>query len=164
MSFVTTGLVILAGLVVALLLIFLAKRRREAGEIAPKRDGRGMRKKAPFFRREIVKRKVTSLFPGPASAEILDILDAALPTTQGLERLQLALLKLSDGNVDELRRLVQNVTSESGLKTCQDIRIIARAEWPEADRMSYNYLDLLPQDQEPIFRRDLRQYLRWVKR
>src|SRR5688572_2082014 len=84
---------------------------------------------------EVVKRKVTSLFPGPASAEILDMLDVSLPTTQGLQRLQLALLKLSDGNVDELRRLVQNVTSESGLKSGQDIRIIARAEWPEADQI-----------------------------
>jgi len=92
------------------------------------------------------------------------MLDVSLPTTQGLQRLQLALLKLSDGNVDELRRLVQNVTSESGLKSGQDIRIIARAEWPEADRMSYGYQNLLPQDQEHIFRRDLRQYLRWVKR
>ena len=123
-----------------------------------------MQKKKPFFRREIVERKVRFLFPTTDANNVLDLLDADLPTTFGLERLQLALLKLCDGNQDELRRLLEIVTSESGFKTAQDIKLIAKAEWPEADRMSYDYLNLLPEDQEPIFRRDLRQYLRWINR
>jgi hypothetical protein len=72
-------------------------------------------------------------------------------------------MKLSDGDLDELRRLVEIVTSDSGLKSAQDIALIAKAEWPEAERMSYDYLNLVPGDQEPIFQRDLREYLQWVK-
>jgi hypothetical protein len=54
---------------------------------------------------------VGSLFPN-TSSEIIELLDADFPTTFGLERLQLALLKLSDGNLDELHRLLELVMSD----------------------------------------------------
>lgn len=160
---IEVGLIAAAALAIVLLFMFLAKRRREAHEIGPQRDSRGMRRKKPFFRREVVERKVSSLFPTTAPSQILALLDADLPSTFGGERLQLALLKLSDGNVDELRRLLEVVTSEAGLKQAMDIQLIGMAEWPQAQGMGYEYVNLLPEAQEPIFKRDLGQYLRWVK-
>lgn len=161
---INVGLVAMVGSAIVLLFLFLVKRSREAREIGPQRDSRGMRKKKPFFRRDVVERKVISLFPETAPNQILALLDAGLPNTFGVERLQLALLKLSDGNLNELRRLVEMVMSDAGLEKAVDIQLIGTAEWPQAQRMGYDYAKLLPEDQEPIFRRDLRQYLRWVKR
>lgn len=156
-------LLVLGGVSILLLTLFIVRRRREAHEIGPVRDSRGFRKTKPFFQRNVVERKVRSLFPDIASHEILVLLDAVRPSPFGLERLQLALLKLSDGNLDELRKLVAVVTSKGGLEKAADIQLIGTAETPEAQRMGYEYLNLLPKDQEPIFQRDLRQYLRWVK-
>jgi|GEM_PF-2897465 len=161
---IRAGLVAVAGLAVALRLMFLAKRRKEKHEIGPQRDSRGLRKLEPFFRREVVQQKVRSLFPNTNPNKILDLLNADLPTTFGLERLQLALLKLSDGNFVELRRLVEMVTSEAGREKAVDVQLISRAEWPEAERMGDEYVNLLPEEQEPIFQRDLHQYTSWVKR
>lgn len=161
---ITAGLVAVAGLAAALLLMFLAKRRREAHEIGPQRDSRGLRKLRPFFRREVVRQKVRSLFRDNDPNKILELLEADLPATFGLERLQLAILKLSDGNFDELRRLVDMVTSEAGLEKAVYVQLIGTAEWPEAERMGDEYVTLLPKEQEPIFQRDLHQYISWVKR
>jgi hypothetical protein len=158
------GLIGVGGVAVVLFFMFLTRRRKEANETGPQRDSRGSRKKAPFFRREVVGRKVRSLFPGESPTSILELLDADLPTTFGLERLQLALLKLSDGNLVELHRLLELVRSDAGRKRAADIELIAVAEWPKANRMGEDYLRLLNEDQEVIFRDDLRQYLRWVKR
>lgn len=160
---ITVGLVAVAGLALVLLLTFLAKRRKEAHEIGPQRDSRGLRKLEPFFRRKVVQQKIKSLFPNTEPNKVLELLDANLPTTFGLERLQLALLKLSDGNLDELRRLVEMVTSTAGREKAVYVQLIGTAEWPEAERMGREYVNLLPEEQEPIFQRDLRQYIRWVK-
>lgn len=158
------GLIVLGAVAVLLYFTFLARRRKEASETGPQRDSRGSRKKAPFFRREIVEEKVRSLFPGTSPAKILELLDTDLPTTFGLERLQLALLKLSDGNLDELHRLLELVKSEAGRKRAEDIVLIAQAEWPQANRMGVDYQRLPNEEQEVIHREDVRQYLRWVKR
>ena len=156
-------LLVFGGVSILLLTIFIVRRRQEAREIGPVRDSRGLRKTKPFFQRDVVERKVSSLFPNVASHEILALLDTVRPSAFGLERLQLALLKLSDGKLDELRKLVAVVTSKEGLEKAADIQFIGRAETPEAQRMGYEYVNLLPKEQEPIFQRDLRQYLRWVK-
>jgi hypothetical protein len=156
-------LLVLGGVSILLLTIFIVRQRREAHEIGPVRDSRGLRKTKPFFQRDVVERKVRSLFPNIASQDILALLDTVTPSPFGLERLQLALLKLSDGNLDELRKLVAIVTSKGGLEKGADIQLIGTAETPEAQRMGDEYLNLLPKKQEPIFQRDLHQYLRWVK-
>jgi len=146
------------------LVIFVMRRRERAHEIGPRREARGMRARKPFQRIEVVDRKVRSMFSEAERDEAGKLLNADLPTTFGLERLQLALLKLSDGKLSELRRLVGVVMSDAGRSKAEDVRLIGLAEWPEASEMGEEYVRLLPEDQEPIFQRDLRQYLRWVKK
>ena len=145
---------------IIVLVIVVARRRQQAHEVGPRREDRGLRKLKPFFRRDVVDRKIASLFSDTERSEAVRLLSSDLPITFGVERLQLALLKLSDGNLAELRRLVELVTSDAA----QFTHVIGQAEWPEAERMGDEYVKLLPEEQEPIFRRDLRQYLRWVKR
>jgi hypothetical protein len=158
------ALIALSVAAVVLFIIFLARRRREASQSGPQRDSRALRKLAPLYRRDLVEKKAGSLFPRLPPAKVLELLDADLPTTFGLERLQLALLKLSDGNLDEIQRLVELVTSDAGRERAEDIRQIALAEGPLAESMGDEYVNLLPEDQEVIHRKDLRQYLRWMKR
>ena len=146
------------------LVIFVMRRRQHASETGPRRDARGMRATKPFQRREVVDRKVSSMFSEGDRDEVGRLLNAELPATFGLERLQLALLKLSGGNLSELRRLVETVTCDAGRQKAEDSRVIGRAEWPEANQLGEEYVKLLPEEQEPIFQRDLRQYLRWVKK
>ena len=160
---IKVGLVAVASLAIVLLFMFLAQRRREAHEIGPLKDSRDMRKKVPFFRQEVVKREIRSLFPNTSPSAIHELFEANLPFTGSAERLQLALLKLSNGDLNELRRLLERVWTPSGLGNAEPGRIIAMAEWPEAQAMGFEYAKLLPEEQEQIFRRDLRQYLRWVK-
>jgi LPXTG-motif cell wall-anchored protein len=63
---------VVVGVVVLLLLVGLvARRRRQANETAPQRDERGMQKKKLYFRRDVVERKATSLFPGAARKQTL---------------------------------------------------------------------------------------------
>jgi hypothetical protein len=159
------GLIVaVAGLAVVLLVMFLRKRRREAHAIGPKRDSRGERQKSPFFRREVVERKIRSFFPETDPGRVLELLEANVTTAFCPERTQLALLKLSDGNLDELRRLSEMVTRAVDLQKPIDFQLIGMAEWPEAHRMGYDYVNLFPEEQEPAFKRDLHQYLRWVRR
>ena len=146
------------------LVIVVLRRRQRAQESGPQRDDRRLRAMKPFQHREVVDRKITSMFSEAERNEVVRLLDADLPSSFGLERLQLALLKLSNGNLGELRRLVESVTSDTGRSKAEYTRVIGRAEWPEADRMGEEYVKLLPEDQEPVFQRDLRQYLRWVKK
>lgn len=157
-------LVIIGLTVVVVSTLYFLRRRREAHEIGPVRESRGLRKTKPYFRREVIERKVRSLFPNLSPNKILGLLDSIAPPPDGVERLQLAILKLSDGDMDELRRLVDRCLTEDGLYRGADRGLIGAAEWPEAQSMGYEYVRLLPEEQEPIFRRDLRQYLRWVKR
>jgi len=156
-------LLVPGGVCILLAAIFITRRRREAHEIGPVRDSRGLRKTKPFFQRNVVERKVRFLFPKSDPNEILGLLDSVATPPSGMERLQLALLKLSNGDLHELRRLVGRCTAEDGLSRGADFVLIGMAETPETQRMGYEYAKLLPEEQEPIFRRDLRQYLRWVK-
>jgi len=142
------------------LVIVVMRRKQQSHESGPRREDQGLRKLKPFFQRDVVDRKIASLFSDTERSEVVRLLSSDLPTTFGLERLQLALLKLSDGNLAELRRLVELVTNDAA----QFMRVIGQAEWPEAERMGDEYVKLLPEEQEPIFRRDQRQYLRWVER
>ena len=159
------SLFVLLDVVGMIALVIVAMRRKQhAHETGPQREQRGMSAIAPFQRIEVVHRKIASMFPETQQNEVASLLHSDLPATFGFERLQLALLKLSDGNLGELRRLVETVTSNEGRAKAKDIDLIGEAEWPEANRLGEQYLRLLPEEQEPIFRRDLRQYLRWVKR
>lgn len=164
MSLLVSLFVILDFVGLIVFVIVAMRRKQFAHETGPQREARRLRAMKPFQRREVIDRKTSSMFSEAERNEVARLLNADLPSTFGLERLQLALLKLSDGSLSELRRLVENVTTGSGRSKAEYINVIATAEWPEANRMSDEYVRLLPEDQEPIFRRDLRQYLRWVKK
>jgi hypothetical protein len=94
-----------------------------------------LQKTRPYFQRAVVERKVISLFPNISANEVLRLLDMVSSPPSGKERLQLALLKLTDGHLNELRRLVELCTSEDGLSKGQDFDLINAAETPEAQRM-----------------------------
>ncbi|HJY29140.1 MAG TPA: hypothetical protein VJ306_14030 [Pyrinomonadaceae bacterium] len=149
---------------IIVLVIVVMRRKQQAHEIGPVREDRRLREMKPFFRRDVVDRKIASLFSEAEQSEVVGLLSSDLPITFGFERLQLALLKVSDGNLAELRRLVALITSDGGQRNAEYLQVIGQAEWPEAERMGDEYVKLLPEEQEPIFRRDLRQYLRWVKK
>jgi hypothetical protein len=146
------------------LVIVVMRRKQHAHESGPQREQRGLSAVAQFQRIEVVHRKIASMFPKTEQNEVASLLHSDLPATFGFERLQLALLKLSGGNLGELRHLVETVTSDEGRAKAKYADVIGEAEWPEANRMGEDYVRLLPEEQEPISRRDLRQYLRWVKR
>ncbi|HEX5707687.1 MAG TPA: hypothetical protein VFX96_10355 [Pyrinomonadaceae bacterium] len=147
-----------ANLAVVLFLLLRARRRGPVGGIGPERDEQESAFKNPYFRREVVEAKVKSLFPDDDPAELLRLLDGLVPSFWGLERLQLAALKLSKGDAERLRRYVD--TPEREL-----IDLIGSAEYPYAWRIGFlNCVELPTPLQELIYNRDLRQYLRWLKR
>lgn len=114
--------------------------------------------KEPYWRREVVEAKVKVLFPNYAPAHILQLLDTVVPSFWGPERLQLALLKLSKGDVEQLRRYV-------GTPKRDFMNLIGRAEYPKASRIGMlNCAELPGFVQGLINDSDLRQYLTWLKK
>jgi hypothetical protein len=78
-------------------------------------------------------------------------------TPQSLEQIRLAVVKLANGNLEELHRHVQTAKSD-----WRDV--IVPAESPEALRIGLvNYDRLDEQARSAIASRDRRQYLDWLK-
>jgi hypothetical protein len=156
---IAVGLVIaiVGSLALLFCLMLLAHRRRLANEDGKQRESRGLRKLEPFFRREIVEAKVRASFPNIAPSEILQLLDKDLPTVWGLERLQLAILKLSNCDLDQLHYYLDSAERDV-------FTIVGLAEYPEASHMGREYLNLTNPEQEVIHQRDQRQYLNWLKK
>jgi hypothetical protein len=126
-------------------------------ESLPQREDRILAELKPFFRREIVEAKVKSLFTNHERAEVIDLLDDDLPDYWGLERLQLAILRLSDGSLTSLREYVAAARDDY-------IKVIGAAEYPGALKIGLgNYVGLSNPEQETIAQRDLRQYVRWLE-
>ena len=71
------------------------------------------------------------------------------------ERVQMAILKLANGNIDELSRLVKIAK-----KDYRDV--IALAEYPEEMKLN-NVKEIDEKELESIRKRDRRQYLDWLK-
>jgi hypothetical protein len=71
------------------------------------------------------------------------------------ERVQMAILKLANGNIDELSRLVKIAK-----KDYRDV--IALAEYPEETKFN-NVKGIDSTELEIIRKRDRRQYLDWLK-
>jgi len=144
-------------IVVVSAILYWWDRRKLTNESGPQREDRVLRKLKPFFRRETVKAKVESLFPEDARANVFQLLDDDLPDVWGLERVQLAILKLSDGNVRSLRDYVAAARADC-------TQVIGLAEYPGAVEMGLDHYVRLPDsEQEAIARRDLHQYLRWLR-
>jgi hypothetical protein len=105
--------------------------------------------------RDLVLTKIRHAFPSHDPSEIMAILDryGAQPHDYERERVQLAVLKLSEGSID---RLEEFVSAARG-----DYRdVLAWAEYPEEFRLPiYDSNDKRVQDAR---RRDREQYLAWL--
>jgi hypothetical protein len=101
------------------------------------------------YTRELVLKKVSEMFPHVDLAEVLNILDqyGYERRQPERERVQLAILKLSEGNVVKLQREVETAR--------QDYRdALLYAEYPDQARAD--------KSTEAIIEQDRAQYLQWL--
>ena len=115
-------------------------------------------KKKSYFRHEVVEAKVRLLFPDHDFAEVVQLLEA-VPTFWGVERMKLNVLKLSGGNLDQLRHYINVASSERDF-----IEVINLAEYPESSLVSSTEIDKLPYDEVMgRLKRDTKKYLNWLR-
>jgi len=126
---------------------------------AAKQFEREMELKKPFFRREVIQDKVKSLFPAHGTAEILCLLDEYGTESWQCERerVQLAVLKLSEGNLELLRDHLNAAKS--------DFRdAIVPAEYPGQSQDGFvGWAKLSEAEKERISNEDNQQYLAWLQ-
>ena len=159
MSFVTW---IIIAVVAALVIWFLLRwfnRRAKVDAYTPNDRSRQSSKLKPYFRRAVVEAKVKYLFPRDARAEILNLLDNDIPSFYGLERVQLDILKLSNGDTDKLHYYIGLAKSERDF-----MKVINLAEYPESSKRDIHDRDLFWGEHKKEIERDFRQYLKWLKR
>ncbi len=109
--------------------------------------------------REMVLAKVRQMFPNDDSAEILAILNlyGAQPDAPERERVELACLKLSEGNKDKLLSSVRTAIGDP-----RDV--LAPAEYPGFCKIGYVGVDKLDSaGRSKLIYEDLRQYLSWLQ-
>jgi hypothetical protein len=152
--------IVIAGIACLAIGLFLVwfNRQNSVQVHTPQVDDRQLAKLKPYFRREVVEAKVKSLFPHRDPAEILQLLDSDLPSFWGLERMQLDILKLSNGNLDQLRYYIEVARSERDF-----MKVINLAEYPESSQRDIHDKDFFWDDHKRDIERDFRQYLDWLK-
>jgi hypothetical protein len=151
-------IVLIACLAIWLLLRWFDRRNRV--EVYTPRDAdRRLAKLKPYFRREVVEAKVQTLFPNHEPAEILRLLDDDVPSFWGLERMQLNILRLSNGDIDRLRHYIE--VAKSGRDF---MKVIESAEHPESSRIGINDKGLFWGEHKRLIERDFQQYLNWLKK
>ena len=109
------------------------------------------------YTREFVLAKVRQEFPHSEAEEVLAILETygEFDYERERKRVQLAILKLSEGNIDKLRANVKIAK--------QDYRdVLAYAEYPS--EMRYPTWRMEAQKVETIRQTDRKQYQEWLKR
>lgn len=134
-------------------------RRNRVQVYSPQDSDREMARLKPYFRREVVERKVKSLFPNQEPAKILQLLDNDIPSYWGLERIQLNILKLSNGNLDQLHHYIGVAKSERDF-----MKVIELAEYPESSRIDISDKDRFWGEHKQLIERDFKQYLNWLKK
>lgn len=145
---------IVVGVAFGFLIFMMLRSRRGVG---PWRDEEALAMMEPYLRREVVEAKVKSLFPHQSADEILRLLDAA-PSHWGQVRVQLAILKLSRGDLNRLRHYVE--TAQRNF-----LQVIGAAEYPKATRIGLLNVAQMPDYlRELIHNSDLRQYMAWLKK
>jgi len=112
----------------------------------------------PYFQREVVERKVRSLFPGQDHAQILQLLDDNTPEFWGLERMQLNILKLSNGNLEQLHHYLKVANSQTGI-----LKVIDLAEYPKSSRV-VDDKKLFGGKHKKLIEKDFREYKNWLKK
>lgn len=108
------------------------------------------------YNRDLVLAKVKQCFPHEDEGKIMSIIDSCgVQSSKGLRlRVQIAVLKLSEGNLGKLRKNVDTARA--------DYRdVIVYAENPEW--MSKNTGRLDPEEEGRIKRRDYKQYMDWLE-
>ena len=146
-------ILLVGGLAVGVYIIWFG-RGAGFGAVTPWDDEEEMARKGPYFRREVVEAKVSSLFPRQDPSEILRLLDGAPPPFGAHERMQLDILKLSGGDVARLRHYIELCGSASGA-----VEVVNKAEYPWSSRF-----DSSGPAPKWIVERDTRRYLKWLKR
>jgi hypothetical protein len=113
----------------------------------------------PAITRGMVTEKIARYWPELDPEEIFQVLDgiSIAGSEENIERVQLAVLKLSEGRQERLRELVAMAR-----KDYRDV--LAYAEYPEEMRIGFlGVKGLSPQEVEDLRRRDREQYLRWLE-
>ena len=155
------GVWIVIAIVAALAGWFLLLRwfnRRNRVEVYTKGDeSRQLAKLKSYFRREVVESKVKCLFPEHNPSEILQLLDDGITSFFERERMQLDVLKLSNGDLDKLKYYL-------GLAESESLKVRRLAEYPESSKRDLQSKDLLGGDHKKEIERDFRQYLNWLKK
>lgn len=109
--------------------------------------------------RDWVVAKVKQLFPGQSPADVMEILDLYGEESyeRERERVQLAILKLSEGSQEKLLQFLDVAKT--------DYRdVLAWAEYPNAMRLSVAETDALgAEGRGELAQRDLQQYLAWLQ-
>ncbi len=111
--------------------------------------------------REVVLRKLGTYWPDEVDELLrqLDALRELSPSEEGLARIQLAVIKLSRGNRDELK---QNI--EAARRDYRDV--LAYAEYPKQTKAAHlNHFNLTKAEQiesKAIRKSDREQYLAWL--
>lgn len=108
--------------------------------------------------RSKVLEKAAQYWPGVDSQEVMNVLDryGTESFEKGRARVQLAILKLSEGQRDRLNKLVAMAK--------RDYRdVLAYAEYPEEMRTGFvGMSQLSPEEAEAVRQRDRKQYLEWL--
>jgi len=159
MSYVTWIIIAVVAASVIWLLLRWFNRSVKVDVYTPSDGSRQSAKLKPYFRRAVVEAKVKSLFPQHAPAEILKLLDKDVPSFFGLERVQLDILKLSNGDTDKLHYYIELAKSERDF-----MKVIDLAEYPESSKRDIHDKDLFWGEHKKEIERDFRQYLKWLKR
>lgn len=107
-----------------------------------------------------VLKKVARYWPDEDLRKIMSILDeyGAVSSERCRTRVQLAILKMSEGQRDQLPELVRMAKG--------DYRdVLAYAEYPEQMRLGFVGMSKLSSDElEAIKRRDRKQYRKWLRK
>ena len=106
-----------------------------------------------------VLRKIKKMWPDADPHEILDLLNAyGMESYEtGRTRVQLAILKLSEGNRDRLPTLVRMAKAD-----WRDV--LAYAEYPEEMRTGpIEMRDMTQSEAQAVRQRDKEQYQKWLK-
>jgi hypothetical protein len=140
------------------LLIRWNDRRNSVKVYTPRDEARNASRLKPYFRREVVERKVRSLFPDQDHAQILQLLDDSTPDIWGLERMQLNILKLSSGNLDQLHHYLKVANSPT-----EFIKVVKLAESPQSSRVD-DAKELFWGEHKKLIEKDYRDYLKWLKK
>lgn len=153
--------IVIAGIACLAIWLFLRwfNRKNSVEVYTPRDEDQWVRKLEPYFRREVVEAKVNLLFPQQDPGEILQLLDSDIPSFWGLERMQLDILKLSNGNLDQLRHYIGVAKSERDF-----MKVINLAEYPESSQRDLDDKDLFWSAHKQEIERDFRQYLNWLKK